>query len=27
MFLYDWWPLLRQQRRFAAIARMPVEIR
>lgn len=27
MFLYDWWPLLRQQRRFEAIARMPVEIR
>lgn len=27
MFLYDWWPLLRQQRRFAAIARMPVEVR
>ena len=27
MFLYDWWPLLRQRRRFEAIARMPVEIR
>jgi NhaP-type Na+/H+ or K+/H+ antiporter len=27
MFLYDWWPLLRQQRRFEAIARMPVETR
>lgn len=27
MFLYDWWPLLRRQRRFYAIARMPVEIR
>jgi hypothetical protein len=24
MFLYDWWPLLRRQRRFRAIARMPV---
>jgi hypothetical protein len=27
MFLYDWWPLLRQRRRFEAIAGMPVEIR
>ena len=27
MFLYDWWPLLRRQRRFHAIARMTVEIR
>ncbi len=27
MFLYDWWPLLRRQRRLQAIARMPVEIR
>jgi hypothetical protein len=27
MFLYDWWPLLRQRRRFESIARMPVEIR
>lgn len=24
MFLYDWWPLLRRQRRFQSIARMPV---
>jgi hypothetical protein len=24
MFLYDWWPLLRQQRRLQAVARMPV---
>jgi hypothetical protein len=27
MFLYDWWPLLRRQRRFDSIASMPVEIR
>jgi len=27
MFLYDWWPILRRQRRFEAIARMPVEVR
>jgi hypothetical protein len=27
MFLYDWWPLQRRQRRLAAIARMPVEVR
>jgi hypothetical protein len=27
MLLYDWWPLLRRQRRFDSIARMPVEIR
>jgi hypothetical protein len=27
IFLYDWWPIRRQQRRFAALARMPVEIR
>jgi hypothetical protein len=27
IFLYDWWPIHRQQRRFAAIAEMPVEIR
>jgi len=27
IFLYDWWPIRRRQRRFEAIARMPVEIR
>lgn len=27
IFLYDWWPILRQQTRFAVIARMPVEVR
>jgi hypothetical protein len=27
IFLYDWWPIRRQQRRFEFIARMPVEIR
>lgn len=27
MFLYDWWPVLRRQRRLAAIARLPVEVR
>lgn len=27
MFLYDWWPLRQQQRRFDAMARMPVELR
>ncbi len=27
IFLYDWWPLLKQQRRFEAIGRMPVEVR
>jgi len=27
MFLYDWWPLLRRQRRFATVAHMPVDIR
>jgi hypothetical protein len=27
IFLYDWWPIRRQQRRFEAIARMPVEVR
>jgi hypothetical protein len=27
MFLYDWWPLLRRQRRFGSIASMKVEIR
>lgn len=26
IFLYDWWPILRQQRRFDAVARMPVEV-
>lgn len=26
IFLYDWWPISRQQRRFESIARMPVEI-
>jgi hypothetical protein len=26
IFLYDWWPILRQQRRFEAIARMPVDV-
>jgi hypothetical protein len=24
IFLYDWWPVLRRQRRFEAVARMPV---
>jgi hypothetical protein len=27
IFLYDWWPVRRQQMRFESIARMPVEIR
>jgi hypothetical protein len=27
MFLYDWWPLLRRQRRLAAIARVRVDVR
>jgi len=27
IFLYDWWPIRRQQRRFEAIARMPVEVK
>lgn len=27
IFLYDWWPIRRQQRRFAFIARMPVEVK
>lgn len=27
IFLYDWWPIFRRQRRLAAIARMPVEVR
>jgi len=27
IFLYDWWPIRRQQRRFEFIAQMPVEIR
>lgn len=27
IFLYDWWPIRRRQRRFEAIARMPVEVR
>jgi hypothetical protein len=27
IFLYDWWPILRRAGRFAAIARMPVEVR
>lgn len=26
IFLYDWWPIRRQQKRFESIARMPVEI-
>ena len=26
IFLYDWWPIRRRQRRFEAIARMPVQI-
>lgn len=26
MFLYDWWPLVRRQQRFQAVARMPVVI-
>jgi hypothetical protein len=27
IFLYDWWPILRQQRRFEAIARMPINVK
>ena len=27
IFLYDWWPIRRQQQRFECISRMPVEIR
>jgi len=27
IFLYDWWPIRRRQRRFEFIAQMPVEIR
>ena len=27
IFLYDWWPIRRQQKRFERIARMPVETR
>ena len=27
IFLYDWWPIRRQQGRFELIARMPVEVR
>jgi hypothetical protein len=27
IFLYDWWPVLTQQRRFETVARMPVEVR
>lgn len=27
IFLYDWWPIRRQQGRFECIARMPVETR
>lgn len=27
IFLYDWWPIRRQQKRFESIAQMPVEIR
>lgn len=26
IFLYDWWPVRRRQRRFQALARMPVEV-
>ncbi|MBS0387764.1 MAG: hypothetical protein JSR15_04720 [Proteobacteria bacterium] len=26
IFLYDWWPIRRQQQRFAAVARMPILI-
>lgn len=26
IFLYDWWPILRRQRRFDFIARLPVQI-
>lgn len=26
IFLYDWWPIRRRQRRFEAIAAMPVEV-
>jgi hypothetical protein len=25
-FLYDWWPVLRQKRRFEAMAQMPVQV-
>jgi hypothetical protein len=27
IFLYDWWPILRQQQRCTAIARMPIDVR
>lgn len=27
IFLYDWWPIRRRQRRFEAIACMPVDVR
>ncbi len=27
IFLYDWWPIRRQQARFESIVRMPVQIR
>jgi hypothetical protein len=27
VFLYDWWPLLAEARRFDRLAAMPVEIR
>jgi hypothetical protein len=27
IFLYDWWPILTQRRRFETVARMPVEVR
>ncbi len=27
IFLYDWWPIYRRERRLAAIARLPIEIR
>jgi hypothetical protein len=26
IFLYDWWPIYRQQQRLEALARMPVEV-
>jgi hypothetical protein len=27
IFLYDWWPIFRRQRRFEQIAALPVEVR
>jgi hypothetical protein len=27
IFLYDWWPILRRQRRYQAIAELPIDLR